>query len=113
MTSNMSAVSAISSVMAVEGVSGEIATPAFIFFSWIAWMRDRGSAVVTCQLQTYMVAGDLKKMITCGFQVEGIEGTSCLRDVVYPLQSASDIIGEAWHGRYTPSRAVRPSYGSP
>lgn len=43
-TKSMSAAAAISSVIAVEGVSGEIATPAFIFFSWIALMSEIASA---------------------------------------------------------------------
>jgi len=44
MTRSMSASAPISSVIAVEGVSGEMATPAFIFRLWIAWMMEIGSA---------------------------------------------------------------------
>jgi len=44
MTNNISATVPVSSVMAVEGVSGEIATPAFMFLSWIALIRAMGSA---------------------------------------------------------------------
>ena len=44
MTRSRSVSSPTSSDIEVEGVSGEIATPAFMRLSWMAWMRETGSA---------------------------------------------------------------------
>jgi hypothetical protein len=44
MTRSRSATSPTSSDIEVDGVSGEIATPAFMRLSWMAWIRWTGSA---------------------------------------------------------------------
>ena len=44
MTRSRSASSPTSSDIEVDGVSGEIATPAFMRLSWMAWIRGTGSA---------------------------------------------------------------------
>jgi hypothetical protein len=44
MTRSISASSPTSSDIEVDGVSGDIATPAFIFLSWMECIREMGSA---------------------------------------------------------------------
>ena len=69
--------------------------------------------------------------LTCRLEVEAVQGPACISDVVHPLEvakrgrmafvgvgcdgsvsSGRQIVGGRGGGR-TPSRAGRPSYGSP
>ena len=82
----MSAASATSSVIAVEGVSGEMATPAFILRSCMALMRDNGSAGlidVDMKGERCIVVVDVIR--TGCLEVEAVEGTARICDVIHPL----------------------------
>jgi hypothetical protein len=56
MTRSISASSPTSSDIAVDGVSGEMATPAFIFLSWMECIREMGSAAMN-EYGKYMGSG--------------------------------------------------------
>lgn len=85
MTRSMSAACATSSVIAVDGVSGEMATPAFIFRSWMDFIRERGSARGSRRFSRIDSWKRKWIAITRRFDVETIQCAAGVGDVVYPL----------------------------
>ena len=72
--------------MAVEGVSGEIATPAFMFFSWMVLMREMASAGRVPGVR--ILAADFGSMsiLTGCLYVKTVEFTASICDSVNPLR---------------------------
>lgn len=81
----MSAASPTSSEMAVDSVSGEIATPAFIFRSWMEWIKESGSAEDGEDVSDEQEQLGRNSLTSC-LEMKAVEGAPCICDVVYPLR---------------------------
>jgi hypothetical protein len=87
MTRSISASSPTSSDIEVDGVSGDIATPAFIFRSWMECIREMGSAamdnMVSMRGSVASQGGGVR--LTCSLDMEAVERSSSVCNVIHPL----------------------------